>query len=348
MSEMDRLELSVIIPARDEAENLRACLDSLVGQSEVGFALGKDWELIVVDDGSTDGTRAIAESYAGVTVLAASELPEGWTGKNHAVWLGAQASRGRWLLFTDADTVHEPGGLGRAMHEAKKHGATMLSYSPRQMVSGFWQRAVMPVIFSELAVVYRPRDIADPAKRMAAANGQFLMVEREAYFAAGGHHAVAGSVLEDVDLAFKIKRAKGVVRFRYGPDIVSARMYRSFGQMVDGWTKNLALLFPQPLALAAWRWLDLVLLVGLPLVWLWVWQSAIPKLWWTPLVILLLWVRTLARVYGRIAKSNFPALDCVIAPLGIPIFTWLLWRSWIRHALGKRVRWKGRSYPIGK
>jgi glycosyltransferase involved in cell wall biosynthesis len=351
MAESINIELSVIVPARNEEACLRDCLTSLTAQSDEGFKLGRDWDLIVVNDESIDATRSIAASYGGVTVIDAPALLDGWTGKNNAVWAGAEASHGRWLLFTDADTVHEPGGLGRALHEAKKynaagsHGVAMLSYSPRQQVSGVLQRMVMPLIFSELAAVYKPKDISNPEKRIAAANGQFLLIEREAYFAVGGHKAVAASVLEDVDLARKIKRAKYIVRFRYGPDAVTARMYRSFGQMVEGWTKNLALLFPQPLALAAWRLLDLALLAGLPLIALGMWFNPMPTPWWAPLLLLLLWLRTLVRVYMRIAKSHFSWIDCAIAPLGIPIFSWLLARSWTRHTFGKRVGWKGRSYP---
>lgn len=149
------MRLSVVVPARNEAAVLGECLRSLVEQSDVGFVLGVDWELIVVDDDSTDGTRAIAEATAagreGVVVLSAPKLDQsdrgGFTGKTNACWTGAQRARGAWLLFTDADTVHEHGDLSRALHEAKKYGAALLSYSPRQIVDGFWQRVVMPLVW---------------------------------------------------------------------------------------------------------------------------------------------------------------------------------------------------------
>jgi len=223
----DRPELSVIIPARNEAANLPDCLASLLAQDGELFKLGRDWELLVVDDDSADGTRAIAADAAagraGMYVLEAPplELKAGkraFTGKTNACWAGAQQATGRWLLFTDADTFHEQGDLVRALHEAAKHNASLLSYSPRQIVHGFWQSALMPLVFSELASVYPPAQVNDPAKRVAAANGQFLLVEREAYFAVGGHRMVGRSVLEDVDLAANIKRSKRVLRFRYAPD----------------------------------------------------------------------------------------------------------------------------------
>ena len=162
------LTLSVIVPARNEERGLRACLASLVAQSERGFALGEQWELLVVDDESTDGTAAIAaecaRDRAGVAVMRPPMLGAegaGFTGKNNACWAAAQIAKGRWLLFTDADTVHEPGDLSRALHEAERHEAALLSYSPRQVVTGFWQRVVMPLVFSELASVYPPKQVSD-------------------------------------------------------------------------------------------------------------------------------------------------------------------------------------------
>src|SRR5665213_698247 len=149
--------LSVIVPARNEQESIRACLASLVQQTEPDFLLGRDWELFVVDDASTDATKQIALEFPNVTVLEAPPLLESWTGKANAVWHAAQQSTGKWLLFTDADTVHEPGDLRRAMHEAERHHVAMLSYSPRQRVHGLWQRALMPLIFSELTQKYPPR-----------------------------------------------------------------------------------------------------------------------------------------------------------------------------------------------
>ena len=198
------MRLSVIVPARNEADVLRPCLESLLAQSEPGFALAEDWELLLVDDGSTDATRSIALDLAHVTVLDPEPLKPGWTGKANAVWTAARKSQGEWLLFTDADTIHTPGNLQRALHEAQHAQVAMLSYSPRQVVTGFWQRALMPLIFSELALAYPPEKVSDPSSRVAAANGQFLMVQRPAYFQVGGHSAVAGSLLEDVDLALEL------------------------------------------------------------------------------------------------------------------------------------------------
>jgi glycosyltransferase involved in cell wall biosynthesis len=341
-------ELTVIVPARDEEDCLAACLESLVSQSEDVFELGKDWELIVVDDHSSDRTAEIARSFAGVTLLAADKLELGWTGKNNAVWTAAKRARGRWLIFTDADTIHEPGNLHRAIHEAIRHKVGMLSYSPRQIVHGLWQRSLMPLVFCELSLAYPPAKVSDPNQRIAAANGQFILVEREAYRRIGGHASVADKVLEDVELAFLAKRRKVGLRFRYAEDALSARMYRSTAAMIEGWTKNLALLFDNALVLALWRAIDIALLAVLPVLAVELWHARIfaHSAQWLAAgwVLALLWARNLFRFYGRVAKSNFPFLDCTLAPLGLPLFVALLYRSWFQHRIVKRVSWKGREY----
>ncbi len=342
------LELSVIIPARDEEANLGACLETLVAQHDNVFALGRDWEILVVDDASQDRTRSIATDFAarypGIHVLSAPELElrgaqRAFTGKTNACWSAAGVSQGQWLLFTDADTRHEPGNLRRALHEADRNHVALLSYSPRQITTGLAQTVLMPLVFSELASVYPPNKVNDPVERVAAANGQFLLVERDAYFAVGGHRAVGRSVLEDVDLAQLLKRAKRGIRLRYAPDALSTHMYRGFTDMVEGWTKNLALLFPHALRLALWRVLDVLLLLLPLLIWL------LPYLvMWQRVAIVALWGRTLLRFYQRVARAHFPLWQSAIAPLGLPLFVYLLIASFIRHRVLHSVSWKGREY----
>jgi hypothetical protein len=224
----------------------------------------------------------------------------------------------------------------------------MLSYSPRQIVRGFVQRSLMPLVFCELALAYPPAKVTDPAQRIAAANGQFLLMEREAYRKLGGHPSVAGKVLEDVELAVLAKRRRVGLRFRYADDIVSARMYRTTAAMIEGWTKNLKLLFDNALTLAIFRAVDFFLLFGLPiLAWeLWNARLGAHGLEWLGAgwILALLWLRTLFRFYRRVAKSNFSFLDCAISPLGLPLFVVLLYRSWFQHRILKRVSWKGRNY----
>ena len=344
-------ELTVVIPARNEALNLPGCLQSLVGQSEPGFLLGQQWHIVVVDDESTDDTYRIAAEFAavqaGVQVLRAKALTprrNGFTGKNAACWLGASqdvAHTAKWLLFTDADTLHEPGSTHRAVVEAERHELSLLSYSPRQITANAVQRALLPLVFSELASTYPPKRVSDPSDPIAAANGQFLLVRREAYFDVGGHQAVASAVLEDVALARLLKR-RHAIRLRYAPEAVSARMYRGVGDMVEGWTKNLALLFGNPLFLAAGTVLNFLLLLGLPLL-----PVLMPNLqFWQMLAIGLLWLRVLSRYFTRVGRSHAPFLDRILSVLALPLFAFLLVRSWQRVKVARSVTWKGRDYSV--
>jgi glycosyltransferase involved in cell wall biosynthesis len=319
--------VSIIVPARNEEASLAACLESLVTQTGILF------EIIVVDDHSTDRTREIAESFSwrspNVRVIEADALPANWTGKNNAVATGARAACGQWLLFTDADTVHLPGSLARAIAEAKEFSADMLSYSPEQIAVSFWEMAILPVVFAELARQYPPTKVSDPNSSIAAANGQYILIRREAYDAIGGHAAVAHEILEDVALARLVKQSGRKLRFRYAADAVRTRMYRNFAQLREGWTKNLALLFPNPGGLAAmmllfWAIPVLVLDAGFL---------------WTPIVIALF-----ASLFYRIKQSRFTTRATIVATFfGPPLFAYLLLRSKRAHGKGS-VPWKGRTY----
>lgn len=327
--------VSVIVPARNEEACLENCLKSLLGQEGIPF------EVIVVDDGSTDSTRKIAESFFSVRVMSAPPLPEGWCGKSNAVAFGARHARGDWFLFTDADTVHKPGSLARAVSEAERHGADLLSYSPQQIVKSFWERAIMPVVFAELATTFKAREVSDPRSSVAAANGQYLLVRRHAYELIGGHASIAHTLLEDVDLARSIKEAGGRLFFRYGGDAVKTRMYRNFRQLREGWTKNLALLFPDAEDLAAARMLEFAgisatLAIATALSFF---QHFIVAAGFAGLSVAL-WTRFLK----RIQKAHFGVLPEALAIFGLPMFAWLLRRSVNSYARGS-VSWKGRMYP---
>ncbi len=328
-------EISIVIPARNEEVNIATCLQSLCAQQGVAF------EIIVVDDDSSDRTAEIAKRFPGVTVISAireSKLAAGnrATGKNNAVIQGVSRVRANWLLFTDADTIHLPQSLRRAINEAQANKADLLSYSPEQTVVTFTERAVMPVIFSELAAQYPLRQIRGQNSETVAANGQYILVSRTAYEAVGGHAAVAVEILEDVALATRFRNAGFRVCFRYGGDVVRTRMYRNWQQLREGWTKNLALLFPSPIQTS----LRSLLLWSLP------WSSLIfassgifakPPL---RLIAAALWLPA----YRRIRTSHFSWINSLIGLVfGPPIFAYLLLRSSKAHRQGE-IMWKGRAY----
>jgi glycosyltransferase involved in cell wall biosynthesis len=267
-------------------------------------------------------------------VTEASPLLAGWTGKNNAITTGARQARGEWLLFTDADTVHMPGSLARAVAEARENHADLLSYSPEQIAVTFWEMATLPVVFAELARQYPPSVVSDPTSPLAAANGQFILIRRESYEAVGGHAAIAGDILEDVALARAVKRSGRKIRFRYAPDAVRTRMYRNYRQLRDGWTKNLALLFPRPGGLAA----KTLALWAIPWAALSV-AYARHGWWWVGIYFV-----TFLYLAIRIKRANSTLGGEVLgAVFGMPMFAYLLSRSNRAHATGS-VTWKGRTY----
>jgi glycosyltransferase involved in cell wall biosynthesis len=341
--------VSIIIPARNEQASLGSCLESLVSQT------GASFEIILVDDASTDRTREIAASFSEacpnqVRVIEASPLPAGWTGKNNALITGVGEARGEWLLFTDADTVHLPGSLARALSEAKENHADLLSYSPQQIAVTFWEMAVLPVVFTELARQYPPSKVSDPSSPAAAANGQYILVKRQAYDAGGGHAAIVGEILEDVALARALKKAGRKIRFRYAPDAVRTRMYRNFGDLREGWTKNLARLFPKPGRLAAKTLLGWGIVWGV-LLWFCLMFSGVryPQLDGSDIAPALLpglvtAIGVTIAAMRRLRIANFDwKMEFLGALFGMPMFAYLLLRSKRAYA-NRTIPWKGRIY----
>ncbi len=303
-----------------------------------------------MDDASTDHTAEIARSFAGrvavggdagrfdlqsILVISAPPLPENWSGKNNAMSAGAKIAKGKWLLFTDADTVHKRGSLARAVAEAEEHGVALLSYSPEQEVRTFWEKAVMPVIFAELAATYPPSKVRDPNSSIAAANGQYLMISRETYNAVGGHTKIASNLLEDVAMARIVKSSGRGIWFRYGGDAVRTRMYRSWPQIREGWTKNLAVLFKYPtlragMLLLFWLFAWVTFTIGTAAIFQGNLRSAY-------------YVVPMLALYSRIAGGRFGATANLAAiAVGMPICAFLLVNSARRHRIS--VVWKGRTY----
>ena len=231
-----RPNVSAIVPARNEEATIAAAVESLAAQPEIG-------EIIVIDDQSEDGTAAalkeLSSRYSQLRVLETKELPAGWVGKNYAASLGAARAAGDWLLFTDADGVHLPGSTARALADAAEYGAGLVSYSPEQETRTWWEKSLIPFVYTRLAHKYSYAEVNDPDSPAAAASGQYLLIRLEEYERIGGHAAVAGEVLEDVALARLAKLAGVRLHFASGYGIMRVRMYRTFGAMWHGWAKNL-------------------------------------------------------------------------------------------------------------
>ncbi len=329
--------VSAIVPARNEQATIAGAVCSLAGQPEV-------LEILVVNDQSTDDTALILEQLAAtqpkLRVLETGPLPDGWVGKNQAAWLGAEHARGSWLLFTDADAVHLPGSTGRAIADAAAAGAEMISYSPQQEMRTWWERALIPFIYCRLSRLYPYSEVNNPQSPAAAANGQYLMIRRDAYRLIGGHAAVCREVLEDVALARRAKAARIPLHFASNGQIARVRMYHSFGAMWEGWTKNLF-----PLVTLPGRRVTGELLAVIP---------------WVPLLCLglapihlafgalggLLLAGRLANYAAMLRRNRFPVRSVLYYGVAVALYCVVLLVSEWRYARGK-VSWKGREYQVG-
>ena len=335
--------ISVIVPARNEEAVIAACIESLIQQEEIA-------EIVVVNDQSTDKTaeivRALAAKHSRVKMIEVTELPAGWVGKNYAVSLGACQAKGEWLLFTDADAVHENHAAASAKAIARERGAALVSYSPEQIMETWYEKALIPYTYCRLAKKFSYEQVNDPAKTAAAANGQFLLIRRDAYEAVGGHASIAGEVLEDVALAKRVKSAGYRIWFGSGKGIVRVRMYRSFRAMWAGWRKNLyQLMGGSGEAVAREIVAALAPVIAVIAATSTVWgftESAIRGLATLAVGILIIYVA----YDGELKHSGFAARLVWYGIRGRLLFAGVLAASYRSHVRGK-LEWKGRTYPVG-
>jgi glycosyltransferase involved in cell wall biosynthesis len=329
--------VSAIVPARNEEAVIAACIESLSCQAEIS-------EILVVNDQSSDGTAQVVRGFMNkiprLRLLETTSLPDGWVGKNHALWVGVQEAKSAWLLFTDADAQHEANSAARALQIAREHDASVVSFSPEQVTVEWYEKALIPQVYVRLARRFTYDQVNDPGTPVAAANGQFLMIRRDVYDAIGGHSSVAGEVLEDVALAHRAKQAGHRIWFGSGQGIVRTRMYREFGAMWEGWKKNLYRLIGGTPWLAfreiesSLPWIPFVLmLVGFKY----------------PLVLFLGVLLLIARqtIYGfELVRNGFPFSLIFYYVPGAFLYAGVLWASYRGHVRG-RIAWKGREYSIG-
>ncbi len=241
-----REKISVIVPARDEEQNIGNCLSHLIKQDH------PDYEIIVVDDRSTDRTGRLIKNFKKLSpvplkLVRIEKLPEGWTGKNHAMMVGSKAASGTRLLFTDADTTHEVHCLRASLCTAVEKNADFLTLAPQVECRTFWENVVQPLAVSSLALWFKTAELNEPGSKTVLANGQFILVKKIVYEAIGGNESVKNEVIEDVELAKKVKAAGYSVLFLNGTLLYSTRMYTSLGQIFKGWTRIFIHLFEKKL-----------------------------------------------------------------------------------------------------
>ena len=341
--------VSVIVPSRNEERSIRSCVESISASDY------PDFEVIVVDDRSDDATlelaRAIPPNHARrVVVVEGRSLPTGWMGKPWACAQGAKVAEGDLLLFTDADTVHAPELLGRAVAGMVEDKGDALTLLGRQIMETFWERLVQTHMMAAIIFRFPNPDKPRPPERWrdAIANGQFMLFDRGVYEEIGGHEAVKGEVVEDQRLAQILCRSGKRLTIRAAETVFATRMYRSLNESIEGWSKNLSLAARQ---------------AGPP----WAVQIVMPAgivvgvlIWIVPPVVLLLWLAGVGPGGSGIWSGWITGLSVItwslvgwrlgapfwtgaFYPLAAGVVNYIFLRSWIR---GGHVEWKGREYRV--
>ncbi|HEU4881351.1 MAG TPA: glycosyltransferase [Longimicrobium sp.] len=334
--EPDHLPLvSVLVPARDEADNLRRTLPLLLALDYPRL------EVLVLDDRSTDGTADVAEAFGGgggapLRVLRGSDPPPGWVGKNWACHQLSEAATGDVLVFCDADVEAAPSALRRTIAMMQTHGAGAMTAIPRQRLDGWMQAAVVPIIVQLPVLSMLPLRLIPilRAPSLSMANGQWLAFTRSAYDAVGGHEGVRDEVLEDVVLGRLVKACGERLVVCAAPSLLAVRMYGGAAAMREGFRKNL-----YPL-LGGRRASFVAALALLSIAWIYPFVAALRG---TPAALVPLTLLAAVRIAGALLfRQEWRTV--MLHPAGALLAAVLAVESWIGHERG-RVRWKGRALP---
>ena len=342
--------VSLVVPARNEERNIERCVRSLLAQDY------PDFELIVVDDRSTDGTAAVLGRIAAadprLSVVRGAEPPAGWLGKNHAIHQGTASASGDYLLFVDADTDLHPECLTQAAAFAREHGSDLLTLLPRLVNVSFWERVVQPAIGQLVLAWFPAKWINDPARpKAASANGPFLFFRRAAYEAIGGHEAVKGDIVEDLTLARRIKESGRRLSYVLGTGLQRLRMYTSLGEIWNGWSKNFyvgvggnavgaAIAVAGLLAVFVLPWIAApaavaAFLAGVP-------GAGVAAAFGVLAIgAALAWRKVTDRLYAGDSGTAW------LQALGFAVVAAILVNSTVRAVTGRKVSWKGREQRIG-
>lgn len=324
--------VSLLVPARNEAANLRAHLPAFLAQ---------DWprlEIVVLDDGSEDETAAVVKGFAAdhadrLRLVRGAPLPAGWMGKNWACRQLAEHARGDVLLFCDADVAPGPRAVRRTVALLERWKADAATAVLRHRFGGWAERAVVPLVAQlpvaatlPLALVPRTR-----APSLSMANGQWIAFTRAAYDGTGGHAAVRADVLEDVALGRAVKRAGFRLVSAISTDEVTVRMYRGLGEVRAGFGKNLyALLGGSPVPFA-------ISLAVLLLTSVYPWTAVFR---WTPTILAALAMLIALRIIAALTFRH-GAATVLLHPVGALLTAWIAIESARAHRRGD-ARWKGR------
>ena len=334
--------VSILIPARNEAGNIAGTVRAALASTGVPV------EVIVGDDHSSDDTAAIVTGLGDPRLRLAPvpDLPEGWTGKNHACAHLASQARGRRLLFIDADVTLEPQAAAALSAHARATGAALVSAVPRQRMDTLGERLTVPMI-NFLLVGYLPMPLMRrlPNPSLATACGQLVLFDAQAYAATGGHGAVRAFLHDGVRLAPIFRRAGYRTDLVAGARIATCRMYDGFPAAWAGFSKNAHEGLATPRALPLWTaLLGLGHLLPVLLVLAGLFGLLPPEAAWLGGLALALSLATRAAIT---VATREPAATILLHPASIAVALAIQWNVLLRRERAGAATWKGRSYPVG-
>lgn len=341
--------VSVVIPARNEEQNIGTALGSMIAQTYPEDAL----EIIVVDDFSEDRTHEIVTSLARTTTkdikcIMGRPLPDGWLGKSNACMAGALEARGEYIFFIDADTHSKPEMLKSVILFAMDRKIDLLSFNPRQEMISLAEKAFLPGLFMAVASHMRFDRSNNPEDDEAIANGQAMLFKKISYDKAGGHGVVSHEISEDLAFARAMKERKYKIYWAFADHLMSTRMYKNTGEIWDGFSKNMNRIMEcsTPLAvgvqflksiLAAWGNIILMIMAA------WVHASTGSDLSQAALGLTLFMQLILFITYMVLASQLFlPLIYGLFVPLGLTMQAFLVINAY-NLSRKKNLRWKGRK-----
>lgn len=341
--------VSVLIPARNEEENIGNCLNSLFKQDFPNL------EIIVIDDQSTDGTARIVEEFQekskSVKLIRGKKLPPGWIGKNYALCQGVQKARGEYLLFLDADVmITSPKCITQTVSYAMEYDSDLLTMVPRLICITFWEKVVLPLLGFLIVNRFTLKKINDPSSPVTSVIGPYLFFKKETYEKIGGHERIKGEIVEDLVLARTMKKEGYRLSYLLGTDLFSLREYTSFGGIWEGFSKN----FFVGMDKKVWAAILCTLIIFIVLVLPWL---SIPVGFGCIIfygcntfvsIILIQGILSCLLTMGirRLLKKLGDLNDtyAFLQPLGALVLMAILVNSTIRISFNKGVSWKGRIY----
>ena len=343
--------ISVVIPARNEEMKIARCLESMLAQDYPAF------ELVVIDDRSTDKTAEIIESFAlkdsRVKFVRGKDAPDGWVGKCNALAYAVGFASGDWYVFTDADTCHEPNSLRDAIGYAVTNKVDLVSFVPLQELGSLFERVVMTVLLSSFLLGDPFHTVNDPLAKRAYAYGQYIICRRRSYLALGGHQSVRDTIVEDHALGRVFKEKGYKIAVADGKTLYRVRMYLDLESMWQGWTKNLySLIDSSPIHLICVL-ISLNLAVVMPAVNILMvgsqWVNH-PADHFTPFSTMLVACQFLMMIFWfRLTaehRSGVSPLYFLMLPFGALSVTILHIHSAYLVLFGREVSWKGRRYTV--